>query len=75
MAPVTLDVFSSARPTVTAILFCPDAANASRATIVNADMVKISSGDVIHCSKAATSIKMAWKSVDESSHARRRAEE
>jgi hypothetical protein len=59
MAPVTIDVFSSGRPTVTAMLFCPDAANANRAMIISADMLVISPGAVAHCNKAATSVRMA----------------
>ena len=75
MAPVTIDVSSSGRPTVTAMLFCPDAANASNATITSADILVTSPGMVIHCNKAAASVGMAWISVEEISHARRRAEE
>lgn len=75
IAPVTIDVFSSGKPTVTAMLFCPDAANANKATITSADILVTSPGTVTHCNKAAASVKMAWMSVEEMSHARRRAEE
>jgi hypothetical protein len=74
MAPVTIDVFNSARPTVIAILFCPDAANAKKATMTRDDALVTFPGTVTHCNKAATSVKMAWTSVEEISHARRLAE-
>ena len=75
MAPVTIDVFSSGNPTDTAMLFCPDAANANKATITNADILVTSPDTETHCNKAAASVKMACMSVEEISHARRRAEE
>jgi hypothetical protein len=59
MAPVTIDVFSSAKPTVIAILFCPDDANANKETMTRDDALVTFPGTVTHCNKAATSIKMA----------------
>jgi hypothetical protein len=59
MAPVTIDVFSSAKPTVIAMLFCPDAAKASKATMTRDDALVTFPGTVTHCKKAATSVKMA----------------
>jgi hypothetical protein len=59
LAPVTIDVFSSARPTVIAMLFCPDAAKANKATMTRDDALVTFSGTVTHCNKAAMSVKMA----------------
>lgn len=59
IAPVTMDVFSSARPTVTAMLLCPDAANANRATIISAGTLVISPAAVTDCNEAAESTRIA----------------
>jgi len=59
MAPVTIDVFNSAKPTVIAMLVCPDAAKANSATIASAGIPVISLGAVIHCNNAAASVRMA----------------
>jgi hypothetical protein len=74
MAPVTIEVFSSARPTVIAMLSCPDAAKANKATMTRDDALVTFPGTVTHCNKAVTSVRVAWTSVEEISYARRRAE-
>jgi hypothetical protein len=74
MAPVTIEVFSSARPAVIAMLSCPDAAKANKATMTRDDALVTFPGTVTHCNKAVTSVRVAWTSVEEISYARRRAE-
>jgi hypothetical protein len=57
MAPVTIVVFSSGKPTVTARLVCPDAAKVKRPTTIRAEaLVRPSDVEVQH-KQAAKNIK------------------
>lgn len=70
IAPVTIIVFSSARPTVAAILVCPDAAKARSATTMRADTLVTFFGVEVQLNKLAIRIKAVWIRLVESNHAR-----
>lgn len=72
IAPVTIVVFRSAKPTVTAMLVCPDAAKASRATIIKAEALVISADGEAQRNRHDAKIRIAWMRVVESSQRRLR---
>ena len=70
MAPVTIVVFRSARPTVTAMLVCPDAVKASSATTVRADAMVMSFEVEVQHNRLAVRIKAVCIKFVENNHAR-----
>lgn len=70
IAPVTMAVFSSAKPTVTARLVCPAAARDSNATITKANKLSLSPGTSKVCNRAAIRIRIACTKVLKSNQLR-----
>lgn len=63
-------VFSSAKPTVTAILVCPDAAKAKSATAIKAGAVETFLEVEIQLNRLATRMEAVCIKLEESNHPR-----